>query len=135
MKSWTVTQQLSLITGVLFLAHSIGGMVVNPDFAVGDDATSEVWLWMDWNGWHALAGIALWATAIAVSPRADLSRIFAVAVIATQLPLVGWMLVDSRPLGLLVMPSTADLVFHSVTVLLFVAALVIDRDRKAVTAR
>ncbi len=56
MKSWTFLQKMNLGLGVVFLAQAIGGMVVNPDFAVGDNATSEVFLWMDWNGWHALSG-------------------------------------------------------------------------------
>lgn len=133
MQSWNFTQKLCLVLGAVLLIHSVGGMVVNPDFAVGEDATSKVWLWMDWNGWHALSGIALWATSMAVSFRANLARLFAFLVVVAEVPLIIWMLFDERPLGLFVLPTTADLVFHAATVLLFVLAIFVDRDRHAMS--
>jgi len=120
---------MNLVLGAVFLAHAIGGMIVNPDFAVGDSATSEVFLWMDWNGWHALSGIFLWTTAIAVAARADLSRLFAYLIIGANLPVVIWMLFDTVPFGLFSLPTTQDLVFHASIVAAYAIALVASRDR------
>jgi hypothetical protein len=132
MKSWTFLQKMNLGLGVVFLAHAIGGLIVNPDFAVGDNATAEDFLWMDWNGWHALSGIFLWATALAVAPRADLSRLFAWLIIGTNLPVVIWMLFDTVPFGLFSLPTTRDLVFHAAIVLAYALALLATRKRAVV---
>ncbi len=131
--SWTLTQWVCLVLGFLFLAHAAGGMVVNPDFAVGSAATAERWLLMDWNGWHALSGLLLWNTSIVVAFRADWARMFALFVAIAQLPVVVWMLFDPRPLGLFLLPTTTDLIFHSATVLLFACLFVFDRPRDAET--
>lgn len=131
MSNSTFLQKMNLVLGVVFLAHSIGGLIVNPDFAVGDNATAETFLWMDWNGWHALSGIALWATALAVAFRADLSRLFAWLIIATNLPVVIWMLFDSVPFGLFSLPTTRDLVFHAAIVAAYGVALLATREKAA----
>jgi hypothetical protein len=39
------------------LVWSVVGLVANPDFAVGDDATAKRVLGIDFNAWHALSGI------------------------------------------------------------------------------
>ncbi len=129
MKSWTFLQKMNLGLGVVFLAQAIGGMVVNPDFAVGDNATSEVFLWMDWNGWHALSGILLWSTSLAVVPRADLSRLFGYLIVATNVPIVIWMLFDSVPFGLFALPTTGDLIFHAAIVAVYALALLATRKK------
>lgn len=132
MKTWTSLQEVNLVLGVVLLIHSIGGMVVNPDFTVGSDATAETWLLMDWNGWHALSGIVVWSTAIAVSSRADWSRLFAPFVVAAQALTVIWMLFDPRPFGLVFLPTTADLIFHATTGAVYSVAIVVDRNRAKV---
>ncbi len=129
MKSWTFLQKMNLVLGVVFLLHAIGGMVVNPDFSTGDQATSEVFLWMDWNGWHALSGIVLWTTAVAVAPRADLSKLFAWLIIATNVPVVVWMLFDDVPFGLFNLPTTRDLIFHTSIVVAYALALLATRTK------
>lgn len=129
MKSWTFLQKMNLVLGVVFLLHAIGGMVVNPDFSTGDQATSEVFVLMDWNGWHALSGIFLWVTALAVAPRADLSRLFAWLIIATNVPVVIWMLFDDVPFGLFNLPTTRDLIFHASIVVAYALALLATRQK------
>ena len=130
MSFWNLTQRLSLILGVLLLAHAVGGMIVNPDFSVGSTATAETWLWMDWNGWHALAGILLWTAGIAAAFRPRPARLFGLLFVATNLPIVIWMLFDPRPLGLFLLPTMADLIFHAAVVVIFAGALIIDRDAR-----
>ncbi|MGH2959845.1 MAG: hypothetical protein ACRDKE_09585, partial [Solirubrobacterales bacterium] len=41
------------------LLWSIPGLIINPDFAVGNAATSEVVLLVDMNGWHAVSGFLI----------------------------------------------------------------------------
>ncbi|MEO6604218.1 MAG: DUF4383 domain-containing protein [Aeromicrobium sp.] len=132
MKSWTFLQKMNLVLGVVFLAHAIGGLIVNPDFATGGSATAENFLWMDWNGWHALSGIFLWTTALAVAPRADLSRLFAWLIVATNLPVVIWMLFDTVPFGLFALPTTGDLIFHASLVVAYALALLATRQKALV---
>jgi len=129
MKNWTLLQKMNLILGIVFTAHAIGGMIVNPDFATGDSATAETFVWMDWNGWHALSGIFLWVTALAVVPRADLSRLFAWLIIVTNLPVVIWMLFDTVPFGLFALPTRGDLIFHSAIVIVYAIALLATRQK------
>lgn len=131
MSSWTITQRTCLVLGVLFLAHAVGGLIVNPDFAVGSATTAKTWLLMDWNGWHALTGMLLWSTSIVVAFRADRARLFALVVAIAQVPIVIWMVFDPRPLGLFLLPTTTDLIFHSATVLLFAGLFLLDRPRRA----
>lgn len=131
MKNWTFLQKMNLVLGVVFLLHAIGGMVVNPDFSTGDRATSEVFLLMDWNGWHALSGIFLWTTALAVAPRADLSRLFAWLILATNVPVVIWMIFDDVPFGLFNLPTTRDLLFHASIVVAYALALLVTRKKSA----
>ena len=50
--------QVAALTGALaVLAWSIGGLIVNPDFATGASATAETVLGSDMNGWHAVSAI------------------------------------------------------------------------------
>lgn len=132
MKSWTFLQKMNLVLGIMFLAHAIGGMVVNADFATGDSATAENFLWMDWNGWHALSGILLWTTALAVAPRADLSKLFAWLILATNIPVVIWLLFDSVPFGLFALPTTEDLIFHTAIVVVYALTLLATRKKSLV---
>ncbi len=131
MSSWTLTRRTCLVLGFLFFAHAVGGMIVNPDFAVGPAASAKTWLLMDWNGWHALSGLLLWSTSIVVAFRADWARLFALVVAMAQVPIVIWMLFDPRPLGLFLLPTTTDLIFHSAIVLLFAGLFLLDRPRGA----
>src|SRR3954471_16664232 len=109
----TLTQRLCLVLGVVFLLQSIGGLIANPDFSTGDDASADVFLWMDWNGWHALSGILLWATALAAFPNPRHARMFAWLVIITNVPVIVWMALGDTPFALFHLPTTRDLVFHT----------------------
>lgn len=134
MGSVTLTQKVCLVLGVVLLAHAVGGLVVNPDFKVGSNVTSEEWLLMDWNGWHALSGILLWSAAIFAAFRADYARFFSLAVVLGTFPVVVWMIFDPRPFGVFLLPTTTDLVFHSAIVATFAGLFLFDRPRQVVTA-
>lgn len=49
-------QWAAIAGALLVLLWSVPGIIVNPDFGIGDDARAERVLGADMNGWHALAG-------------------------------------------------------------------------------
>ena len=93
--------QIAALTGALaVLAWSIGGLIVNPDFATGDSATAETVLGSDMNGWHALSGFLVAIPALLLlrgNPRtlALFLLVAAGSLTATAL----WAFAEERPAG------------------------------------
>lgn len=92
--------QWAAIAGSLaVLVWSVPGLIVNPDFALGDEATSVRVLGVDRNGWHALSGFLVGVPGLFAALRASWSGFLvvkaAVALIATRV----WALLDSQPVG------------------------------------
>lgn len=95
------------------LAWAAAGLVANPDFATGAAATSRRVLGVDFNGWHALAGFALFGPGLVLARRTEWALPYAFAAIAGLLGTALWTLVDSTPGGLLYFPNdSADVLFH-----------------------
>ena len=63
-------QWAAIAGAIAVLVWSVPGIIINPDFATGDAATSKQVLGVDMNGWHALSGflVALPAIALAFAP-------------------------------------------------------------------
>lgn len=60
--------QWAAVAGALaVLLWSVPGLIVNPDFAVGDSATAKRVLGVDMNGWHALSGFLVAIPALVVA--------------------------------------------------------------------
>jgi hypothetical protein len=95
-----VPVQLAAILGSLaILTWSIPGLIVNPDFAVGDSATAVRVLGTDMNGWHAVSGFLIAIPAILLIRRPDLEAVF-LAIAAGSLIATGvWALLDTQPAG------------------------------------
>lgn len=49
------------VISVTQLGYATAGLLANPDFSTGPAVTSVRVLGVDFNGWHALAGFALFA--------------------------------------------------------------------------
>jgi hypothetical protein len=118
--------QWSAILGSLaLLVWSIPGIIVNPDFAIGDAATAVRVLGVDMNGWHALSGFLLAIPGLFAGLRRSWSAFFvlwaAVALIATGV----WALIDQRPLaGLFYFPgNVTDAILHFATSTIFFAGI------------
>jgi hypothetical protein len=58
---------------------SVPGLIINPDFAIGDDATSKLVLGVDMNGWHAVSGFLITVPAFLVARRPYLATVFCAA--------------------------------------------------------
>jgi Domain of unknown function (DUF4383) len=105
------------------LAWSLAGLIANPDFATGDQATAEQVLFVDFNGWHALSGIALAAPGLLAGRRATWSLLFAVAAAAALAATGVWALLDTSPAGVVAFPNNeADALLHFAFAVLYGSA-------------
>ncbi|NYJ01142.1 hypothetical protein HNR19_001840 [Nocardioides thalensis] len=113
---------------VLHLAIAVGGFITNPSFAIGADATTEKFLGIDFNGWHAAAGLITWLPGLWAMTDDFLARVYVWAASVVVLAAAAWNAVDDRPAWVLYLPdATADIVFHVVTVVFLLALLVLRR--------
>ncbi|MFC9999965.1 DUF4383 domain-containing protein [Nocardia sp. NPDC127526] len=60
---WSFLQWAVLVVGLVHIAWAIAGWIAEPSFAVGHHAPATPVLGMDYNGWHAVAGLALFGPA------------------------------------------------------------------------
>ena len=60
-------QAAAVLGALVVLFWSVPGIIVNPDFSVGDSATAERVLGADMNGWHALSGFLVAVPALIVA--------------------------------------------------------------------
>jgi hypothetical protein len=119
--------QWAAIAGSLVVAiWSIPGLIVNPDFAIGDDATSELVLGVDMNGWHALSGFLVTIPGLFAATRRDLSAVFCAAAAGALIATGIWALIEAHALGgLFYFPNgTGDALLHFATSAIFVAGAV-----------
>jgi Domain of unknown function (DUF4383) len=111
-----------LAISLALLAWSLAGLLANPDFATGDQVTAEQVLFVDFNGWHALSGIALAAPGLLAGRRASWSLLFAVAAAALAATAV-WALLDTSPAGVVAFPNNrADALLHLAFAVLYGSA-------------
>ncbi|MBJ7354287.1 MAG: hypothetical protein JHC98_05625 [Thermoleophilaceae bacterium] len=102
-------------------------MIVNPDFAVGSAATSEVVLGVDMNGWHAVSGFLIVAPVLVVLFNEELFPWVMAASAAALYGTAVWSALSSRPAaGLFYFPNpTGDAVLHVITGTIFLVGAVL----------
>ena len=107
-------QWSAILGSIAVLVWSVPGLIVNPDFATGDSATSERVLAVDMNGWHALSGFLLAIPGFFAATRPRLAALFNVAAGATLIVTGIWALADTQIyFGLFYLPHTAsDALLH-----------------------
>lgn len=109
---------------------AVAGFIANPSFATGEAATSVQVLGVDFNGWHALAGLLIFAPGFFVLHRRDWARLYALAVIVSLVPSGIWAMFDSRPAGIWpFVHQASDAVLHLANAALYAALLGADRAR------
>ena len=69
-------QWAAVIGALVVLTWSVPGLIVNPDFAVGDSATAERVLGADMNGWHAVSGFVVAVPALLLVRRVTLLAVY-----------------------------------------------------------
>jgi hypothetical protein len=130
-------QRLLLAFCLLQLAWAAAGLVINPDFAIGADATSIPVFGVDFNGWHAVSGFLLFGPGLFAFDRDEIAVPFAWAAIAALLATALWTIFSERPAWVFYFPNaSADIQLHVVSALILALLLLIrrlDRSSKPVT--
>ena len=109
------------------VVHDAIALAINPDFGIGANAHTVKFHGVDYNGWHAVAGFALFGPGLLLWRRAGLARVYALAVVLALLVTAGWGLLDENPLGVLSLPDQrADAIFHVTVASIFMLPLLAD---------
>ena len=84
---WSFAQFGLLIICVFHVVQAVIGFIAEPSFAVGPDAPTVQIMGMDYNGWHAVAGLALFAPGLVFAMRKSWSVLYLLAAaVAGALP-------------------------------------------------
>lgn len=126
-RSFEPVQSAAIVGAFAVLLWSVPGIIVNPDFAVGDSATAERVLGVDMNGWHALSGFLVAIPALVVAFMRPYVTALYVSFGAASLIATGvWALLSTEvAAGLFYFPNNeADAVLHFATSAIWLAGAV-----------
>jgi hypothetical protein len=120
--SLTAVGWAAILGSLTVLVWSIPGLIINPDFAIGDDASSKLVLGVDMNGWHAVSGFLVAIPGFLVARRPYLAAVFCAASAASLLATAVWAVAEEHAVGgLFYFPNaTGDALLHVATSLIFV---------------
>ncbi len=128
---WSFAQYGLLIISVVHVVQAIVGFIAEPSFAVGPNAPTVPILGMDYNGWHAVAGLALFGPGLVLCLRKSWAVLYLLlAAVAGALPGI-WALFSHQVAFVFTFPNNiTDAVVHFVTaaVMAAVAWIQIRRD-------
>jgi Domain of unknown function (DUF4383) len=121
-RPFSPVQWAAVLGSLVVLVWSIPGLIVNPDFAIGDSATSETVLGVDMNGWHAVSGFLVAVPGLLVASRPHLAAPFCVAAAGGLLATALWAFLDTQVAGgLFSFPNNeTDAFFHIGTSAIFI---------------
>jgi hypothetical protein len=125
-RSLTPVGWAAVIGSLTVLLWSIPGLIINPDFGIGDDATSKLVLGVDMNGWHAVSGFLVAIPGLLVARRPYLAAVFCAASATSLIATAIWAVAEEHAVGgLFFFPNaTGDALLHIATSLIFVAGAV-----------
>lgn len=128
---WSFAQIGLLVICVFHVIQAVIGFIVEPSFAVGPDASTAQVLGMDYNGWHAVAGLALFGPGLVFATRKSWAVLYLIAAgVGGALPGV-WALFSHQVAYVFTFPNNiTDAIVHLVTgaIMLAIAAIQIHRD-------
>jgi hypothetical protein len=128
---WSFAQFGLLIICVFHVVQAVIGFIAEPSFATGPDAPTVQILGMDYNGWHAVAGLALFAPGLVFAMRKSWSVLYLlVAGVGGALPGV-WAFFSKQVAYIFAFPNNVtDAIVHIATgaVMIAVAAIQIRLD-------
>ncbi len=124
---WSFAQIGLLIIAAFHVIQAVLGFIVEPSFATGPDAPTARVLGMDYNGWHAAAGLALFAPGLVFALRKSWSVLYLlIAAVAGGLPGI-WALFSHQVAYVFTFPNnTADAIVHFITAAVMTAVAVIQ---------
>jgi hypothetical protein len=123
MKPLSPVQWAAIAGSIVVLAWSVPGLFLNPDFSVGDAATSERVLGADMNGWHALSGFLVAVPGLLLLTRPPLLAVFLLLSAGGLIATAVWALFSTQVAGgLFSFPNNeADAVLHFAVSAIFLA--------------
>ena len=128
---WSFAQWGLLIISLFHVVQAIIGFIAEPSFAIGPDAPTTPILGMDYNGWHAVAGLALFGPGLVLCWRKSWAVLYLLlAAVAGALPGI-WALFSNQVAYVFAFPNNiTDAVVHMATagVMLSVAGVQMYRD-------
>ncbi|OBH98692.1 DUF4383 domain-containing protein [Mycobacterium sp. E2733] len=128
---WSFAQIGLLIICAFHVIQAVIGLIINPSFATGPAAPTVQLLGMDYNGWHAVAGLALFAPGLVFAIRKRWAVLYLLlAAIPGALPGI-WAFFSHQVAFVFTFPNNVtDAVVHLVTagVMVAVAAVQIRLD-------
>lgn len=124
---WNFAQVGLLIICVVHVIQAVIGFILEPSFATGPAAPTVRLLGMDYNGWHAVAGLALFGPGLVFALRKSWSVLYLLlAAVAGALPGI-WAFFSQQVAYIFTFPNnTTDAVVHLVTAAIMVAVAAIQ---------
>ena len=110
---WSFAQIGLLVICAFHVVQAVIGLIINPSFATGPHAPTIQLLGMDYNGWHAVAGLALFAPGLVFATRKSWAVLYLLlAAIAGALPGI-WAFFSHQVAYVFTFPNnTTDAVVH-----------------------
>ncbi len=128
---WSSIQWAVFVIAVVHIAWAIAGWIAEPSFAMGAHAPATPVLGMDYNGWHAVAGLLLFVPGLVAMRRKSWSAWYCLAAGVGGGFIIGIWALFARNILVFSFPNhRLDAVEHIVTglVLIGVVALQAVRD-------
>ena len=124
---WSFAQVGLLIICAFHVIQAVIGLTIEPSFATGPNAPTVQLLGMDYNGWHAVAGLALFGPGLVFAIRKSWSVLYLIlAAIAGALPGI-WAFFSHQVAVVFSFPNnTTDAVVHLVTAAVMLAVAVVQ---------
>jgi len=124
---WSFAQIGLLIICTVHVIQAVIGFILEPSFATGPGAPTVQLLGMDYNGWHAVAGLALFGPGLLFAMRKSWSVLYLLAAaVAGALPGI-WAFFSHQVAYVFTFPNnTTDAVVHMVTAAVMVAVAVVQ---------
>ena len=124
---WSFAQIGLLIISILHVIQAVIGFIAEPSFAVGPDAPTVQVFGMDYNGWHAVAGLALFGPGLVFAMRKSWAVLYLLlAAVGGALPGI-WAFFSHQVAYVFTFPNNVtDAVVHLVTAAVMVAVAAIQ---------
>lgn len=128
---WSFLQWSVLIVGIVHILWAIAGFIAEPSFELGHHAAATPVLGMDYNGWHAVAGLLLFTPALVAATRKNWAAWYCVIAAVGGGFVVGlWALLSNQVLIFSFPNHRLDAIEHIVTgvILLALVGIQVVRD-------
>lgn len=127
---WSFLQWAVAIVGIAHIVWAIAGWIIEPSFAMGEHAHATPVLGMDYNGWHAVAGLVLFGPALLAATRTHWAAWYCViAALGGGFGVGIWALFSDRVLMFAFPNHTLDAIEHIATGVLLLALVAIQAVR------